>query len=213
MPVAIFDIDGTLTDSVRQHQTAFEQALRAFDFPALCTDWASYRHHSDSAIFEEAWEDAGWGSLPDHPALEQSYAIAYDEAVRHLPVDEIAGASAFIAHLKASGWGVAFATGSLRHGALHKLSVLGIDGNGEALVTASEARTREQIVSEAVTLVRSDGETPRVVSFGDGLWDLKTAQNLGFEFFGIGSGSKAEALKARGATVHSNFRGLGRSFA
>nr|WP_212814608.1 hypothetical protein [Erwinia rhapontici] len=38
----------------------------------------------------------------------------------------VAGASAFIASLSQT-WGIVFATGSLRSGALHKLSVIGID--------------------------------------------------------------------------------------
>ena len=37
--IIVLDIDGTLTDSVRPHQIAFEQALRSFPFPALSTDW------------------------------------------------------------------------------------------------------------------------------------------------------------------------------
>ena len=51
--IAVFDIDGTLTDSVALHQAAFAEALQTFGFPALEMDWPNYQHHSDSAIFLE----------------------------------------------------------------------------------------------------------------------------------------------------------------
>lgn len=38
-----------------------------------------------------------------------------------------------------------------------------------------------------------------------GLWDLKTARNLGLQFLGIGFGKKAEQLREAGATVHKDF--------
>lgn len=37
--IAVFDIDGTLTDSVALHQVAFLEAVASFVFPHLDTDW------------------------------------------------------------------------------------------------------------------------------------------------------------------------------
>jgi len=67
--IVIFDIDGTLTDSVAQHQSAFESAVR----PSLRTDWSSYTHHTDSAIFEQAWEEARFEGRADLSKLESQY--------------------------------------------------------------------------------------------------------------------------------------------
>jgi phosphoglycolate phosphatase-like HAD superfamily hydrolase len=39
----------------------------------------------------------------------------------------------------------------------------------------------------------------RIVSIGDGYWDLVAARLLGLDFIGIGSGQAAERLKAAGA--------------
>lgn len=208
--VIVFDIDGTLTDSVSVHQFAFRSALQNFKFPALRTDWSSYRHHSDSAILTEAWEEANLGGKADMLRLEREYARFYDEAVRKTPFSEIRGARRFIDYMRKQGWIVVFATGSLRYGALHKLSVIGLDGESEILVTASEFETREEIVGRAVELgsAANGGQKPhRVISIGDGVWDLTTARNLGYEFFGIDS-RRRKLLENFGVVMYRDFDDL-----
>lgn len=206
--LAVFDIDGTLTDSVPQHQTAFEAAMRDFSFPALRTDWASYRQHTDSAIFAEAWEDAAMEGEPDIARLENRFAAAFDAVTLTSPVSEIQGASAFLAHLEDAGIPVAFATGSLRYGAARKLSVLAPEIDPDLVATASEHQTRESLVSRAIENARKRyalSADTRVVSLGDGAWDLKTARGLGLDFVGIGGGANAETLRAEGAQVFTDF--------
>ncbi|MFT4021557.1 MAG: HAD hydrolase-like protein [Acinetobacter sp.] len=198
--IVVFDIDGTLTNSIECHQQAFLKALQSFQFPNLRTDWASYQHHSDSAIFAEAWQESGYGSAPDVKEFEQRFNNEYNLAIHHYPFSAISGALEFIQNIQKIGWRVAFATGSLRHAALHKLKILGIDGHQQILVTASEFQTREDIVKQAVEIALSryfvvsqpsqsqpsKTQLSQVISIGDGIWDFKTAQNLGYDFIGIG---------------------------
>jgi len=202
--IVVFDIDGTLTDSVRVHQTAFEAALRGFGFPDLRTDWSSYRHHSDSAIFGEAWQEAGFAGSPDFGSLEDRFRAAFSRACRLDPIREIPGSSGLLAALTRSDWVPAFATGSLRSAAEYKLGVLTVPCDRDLLVTASEYRTREEIVSAAIhRAARKYGlsRDARVVSVGDGVWDLLTARTLGLEFIGVGRGAGAAVLRAHGAEV------------
>lgn len=202
--LVVFDIDGTLTDSVAQHQSAFETALRGFDFPDLNTDWASYRHHTDSGIFAEAWNKGGFDGTPDQQGLEALFCAAFDATLMNWPMKEIAGASALMDRLTETAVPFGFATGSLRHGALRKLSILDASVSDRPLTTASEYETREAIVGKSITAIRAaSGAAPgaRIVSIGDGLWDLKTARALGLDFIGIGTGPKADQLRAEGADV------------
>jgi phosphoglycolate phosphatase-like HAD superfamily hydrolase len=206
--IVVFDIDGTLTDSVAQHQIAFERTLRSFAFPALRTDWSSYQHHSDSGIFEEAWEEAGWPQTPDHIGLEERFRREFDSVFENEPVSPIPGAREFLASLSQTDWLPVFATGSLRHGAVRKLKCLDIPFEQDMLVTASEYTTREEIVSNAIARAKEKYRIvspERIISIGDGIWDLKTARNLGLEFLGIGFGEKAEQLRSAGAKVHAGF--------
>ena len=208
--VLVFDIDGTLTDSVTQHQRAFEEALNSFPFQRLDTNWANYRHHTDTGIFAEAWEREDLAGAPDFEELGKRYAKAYDAAVSQHPVTEIKGARRFIGEID-ERWIVVFATGSLAYGARHKLAVIDVVTESHVLVTASEFQTREELVEHAVLrgCARHGFTKPRdVVSIGDGIWDLMTARNLGYEFVGIGCGAKADQLRRLGAEVHADFDAL-----
>ncbi|WP_081536371.1 HAD family hydrolase [Rhodovulum sp. P5] len=202
--VIVFDIDGTLTDSVAPHQAAFEAALRSFPFPALRTDWASYKHHSDSAIVQEAWEEAGFDGHPDMDGVEAQYRLALDNTICAHPILEIPGSSAFLSALEQTQWVACFATGSFRYGALRKLDALACPVDLDLLVTASEYQTREDIVAASIESARSRhsiSDLDRVLSVGDGLWDLFTARNLGLEFLGVGGDRKADQLRAQDARV------------
>ena len=210
--IVVFDIDGTLTDSVAVHQKAFEAGMRRFDFPVLDTNWSSYRHHTDTGIFEEAWAKAEMPGPADFTRLEAQFVDDFDRELSLSALTEIGGAGAFVESLPQAGWLPVFATGSLRHGALAKLAVLDIDYDPDLLVTASEFRTREDIVGAAITRGREKhGFVPqRIVSIGDGLWDYFTASALDLDFIGIGVGPKADALRALGVRVHDDFAaGLG----
>ncbi|MFJ6326166.1 MULTISPECIES: HAD family hydrolase [unclassified Rhizobium] len=189
--LAIFDIDGTLTDTVAVHQASLLETLSAYNFSELNTDWGSYRHHTDSAIFYDAWRDG----TASPPSAEDS-SVFFDTHVacfRRLAeagIEEIAGASAFVDALARNGWAVVFATGSIRPLAIDKLSKANIPFDSDALVTASEFYSRTDLVREAIkTADRLFGKREwRAVSIGDGAWDLKTARLLDIPFVGIGSG-------------------------
>ncbi len=209
--IVVFDIDGTLTDSIPQHQNAFESALRSFNFPALKTDWGNYLHHTDSAIFEEAWAEAKFSESSNLAELETRYVRELDRQLALKPFVEIAGAASFIQWLNDQGWVVVYATGSLRYGADKKLAALDIDSREAILVTASEFQTREELLLEAIRLANekySLSAGQKIISVGDGLWDLKTAQNLDLAFIGIGVGAKAKLLTDLGATVFADFNEL-----
>lgn len=209
--IVVFDIDGTLTDSVAQHQSAFETALRTFCFPSLRTDWGNYTHHTDSAIFEQAWEEAQYEGRADLSELEFQYRRALEHEITISPFTEIKGASAFLQWLKEHSWSVVFATGSLRFGAVKKLEAVGVDAEKVDLITASEFRTREEIVQKAIHLGSKKipgGHADSLISIGDGLWDLKTANNLNLPFIGIGRDVKAKLLTDLGAPVFEDFTHL-----
>ncbi|WP_369790447.1 HAD family hydrolase [Rouxiella sp. WC2420] len=209
--IVVFDIDGTLTDSIPQHQIAFENALRSFNFPALRTDWANYLHHTDSAIFVQAWAEAKFTSLSDLAELETRYIRELDQQLAKKPFAEIAGAASFIHWLNEQGWKVVYATGSLRYGAEKKLAALDIDLRDAILVTASEYQIREDLLINAIKQATEKYSLPagqKIISIGDGVWDLKTAENLDVAFIGIGVGAKAKLLTDLGATVFTDFNEL-----
>jgi phosphoglycolate phosphatase-like HAD superfamily hydrolase len=201
----ILDIDQTLTDSIGLHHDCFLQAFDQFEIPNIDTDWGGYTHHTDSWIFEEVFRRAF-----DRPPLAHEinqfndrHIACFEEGIQAEPIREIVGAREFIRAVQAnSQTAYAFATGSIRPLALRKLESLGISYPPELLITASEFLTREDIVRQAIANARKYwGMTDfdRVISIGDGYWDLLTARNLDLEFIGIATGEKADRLRNAGA--------------
>lgn len=208
----IFDIDGTLTDSVCLHQASYLHAYSVFELPNLNTEWNSYIHHTDSWIFGEAFRQSlGRSPTSDERIRFIDALIAhFDRNLSGSVIAEIPGAKKFLFDVVAApNTAYAFATGSYREPALRKLASLGVAYRPDLLITASEYETREEIVLNAIASAKRifDVETfGQIVSLGDGYWDLVTAKKLGLEFVGIATGDKAAQLMAAGATiVHPNF--------
>jgi phosphoglycolate phosphatase-like HAD superfamily hydrolase len=210
--LAVLDIDGTLTDSIALHQTAFLSAIESFNFPNLDRNWSGYKHHTDTAIFEEAWFKAYGEAVTaeDRSIFHERLEAEFETAHVGVEVQEIRGATGFVQALRDRGWTVVFATGGLRRLSRSKLKSVGIPFSEEVLITASEHTTRHELVSHAIKAAsaQSGSVLTAIVSVGDGLWDMQTAADLGVPFLGVGIGAKADDLQRRGAVVVPDFGDL-----
>ena len=203
----VFDIDGTLLHSIATHKLAMAQAMAASDLVHRDPEWSNYLNHTDSGVFYEAYERS-FGKPPSAVEcrdFEALFQTCYDRA-RAAETDlEIPGAVALLRQLEASGaWLMAYATGSYRGPAEDKLRLLGVASPSCVLVTASEFRTRKDIVAEAVRQRLAGLEHEhhgRMISVGDGPWDARTAADLGMQFIGVGSEEKAQLLIELGAST------------
>jgi phosphoglycolate phosphatase-like HAD superfamily hydrolase len=201
----VFDIDGTLLQSIATHQLAMQQAMDASDLVHKDPEWSNYVNHTDSGVYYEAYERS-FGKPPSKAEcrdFEALFQTRYD-GLRVASDDvEIPGAVALLRRLEASGaWLVAYATGSYRGPAEHKLQCLGVASRSSILVTASEFRTRREIVSDAVRRRLAGFEHKhhnRMISVGDGPWDARTAADLGMHFIGVASDERAQVLIELGA--------------
>lgn len=196
----VFDIDGTLTDSVEVHQEAFKKAIKEIGLSETGPSFSEYLHHTDSYIVRTLYESTT-GKPFDEPTKILFEDILYREICKN-DTREIEGAADFLKHLSHNTeFGVCFATGSLLKPAVWKLRQAGIDFEPSLLVTANHFEERENIVLKAI---ENAGEFyaaanfERIISWGDGLWDLKTAGLLALEFIGIGEKHK-ELLRQNGA--------------
>jgi phosphoglycolate phosphatase-like HAD superfamily hydrolase len=203
--LVVFDIDGTLLDSVAVHQAALASAIEATDLAYRDTVWSNYANHTDSGVFWEAYVRS-LGREPDGTQcglFESSFAGRYEDLVAVEVPREIPGARRMLERMKSSEqWRVAFATGSFRRAAEHKLRLLGIEPDSAVLVTATEFRTRREIVASAVQRSLGPVTSPaelRVVSVGDGPWDARTAAELAIAFIGVAEGVAGQRLQALGA--------------
>lgn len=89
-----------------------------------------------------------------------------------------------------SAYHVVFATGSFHRAALLKLKQSGVYHLEELVIASDEIHSRDELVSTAVETAKAFYELDdfdRIISFGDGYWDYKTACNLEIDFIGIGN--------------------------
>lgn len=188
----VFDIDGTLTDSVEIHQKAFTAALCDMDVKTFDANFKMYKHHTDSYIAAEIYEN--YHSKKFTTAKMEAFEKYLTERISSSKVSEILGAKALINRLESqSEFGICYATGSLLKPAQFKLNSIGIGFSEKQLVASNHILERENIVLKAIENAKelyNVSQFERIISVGDGLWDLTTAINLGIEFIGIGNSNK-----------------------
>lgn len=206
--LAIFDIDGTLTDTNAVDDACFRSAVaEAIGVSESAIDWTGTLHFTDRGIFD--WLSAAHGrpapSDADVARARDRLAELLTDAVEATPGEflPIAGAPAAFDHLAAAGWDVSVATGCWGPSARIKLRAAGIDVPNALIACADDAASRADIVTvsrhRAVEFYGRDFS--RVVSIGDGTWDVETAAILGLPFIGIGRGERAQQLRHVGATT------------
>jgi phosphoglycolate phosphatase-like HAD superfamily hydrolase len=188
----VFDIDGTITDTVLIHQRAFQEALFYLGVPKYQPNLNSYLHHTDSFIAKSILESNS------DIRFNHSFLLQFEQELKkrifNHQILEIKGALDFIQYITTeTNFGICFATGSLFEPALYKLNSIGLQIENSLLVSSNELWDRESIIQQAITNAQSyyhQSHFNTIISFGDGLWDLKAAQNLNLGFVGIGNQNK-----------------------
>jgi phosphoglycolate phosphatase-like HAD superfamily hydrolase len=83
-----------------------------------------------------------------------------------------------------------------------KLRAASINYHGIPGGFAEDGVAREAIVGAAISRSQNhyrQDNFDRIVSVGDGVWDVRTAARLGLAFIGVASGARAEMLREAGA--------------
>ena len=215
MKLAIFDIDGTLTDTNSVDNECFVKALAESNaITGINTNWAEYPHTCDSGITLHIFQER-FGRPPEEIELRKFKSCFVKLLNERYQSDsssfaEIAGASIALDRLaQESGWTVAVATGCWRESALLKLKAVNIEIDGIPAAYAEDGLSREEILLAALAKSLSwyrQASFEKIVSVGDGLWDVRAASGLNFAFLGVGDEKSARRLSQAGARhVIGNF--------
>lgn len=207
MKLAIFDIDGTLTNTSWVDNRCFERALAAIGLPAQEADWDDCPHISDKGLTQHLYQSKLARDPHEHEetALREQFVTLLHEqhATDANLFAEIAGAAAMLVQFaEKRDWVLAVATGCWRASAEMKLRAAGIALLDKPAGFAEDGPARETIVTAAIERASQHYNRARfdkIVSIGDGLWDVRTAANLGLAFVGIAAEARAETLQRNGA--------------
>jgi phosphoglycolate phosphatase-like HAD superfamily hydrolase len=189
----MFDIDGTLVDSMRVDSHLYARAVRETLGGDVHIDetWRLYRHVTDSGVLDEILAQHRFETPLDE--LRSSVKRRFVELVRnHLDAGtsalrEIRGATALLRELRARpDVRVAIATGGWAETALMKLGAIGVSVDGIGFASSSDAPERAKIMQMAAERALR-GVAPATRTYlGDGAWDQRASAELGYRFIAIG---------------------------
>jgi HAD superfamily hydrolase (TIGR01509 family) len=198
-PAFLFDLDGTLIDSVYQHVIAWRAALSRLDIDLSV--WRIHRRIGMSGgLFVSALlrETGRTLSGEDIAMLQQTHAeeyLAQADSVRPLP-----GAAELLAALTEKGVQWAIATSGYRATAGHALGMLGLADDAPMITRdlVRHAKPDPDLFLAAAALLGVDPQHAWVV--GDSVWDLLAARRAGALGIGLMSGGYGrEELERAGA--------------
>lgn len=186
-PALIFDLDGTLVDSVYQHVLAWHEALQ--DAGIELSVWRIHRRIGMSgglftrALLRETGRDLDEGLLA---RLQERHVEAYRRRVGQ--VRALPGASELLARLTDLGCRFAIATSGRRASAGPALEMLGVP-EATPIVTRDlvpHAKPDPDLFVEAARRLSVDPKDAMVV--GDSVWDLLAARRARMLGIGVLSG-------------------------
>ena len=199
-PVFLFDLDGTLVDSVYQHVLAWKTALDAESI-----DLSVWRIHrkigmSGGLFANQLLRET---DVPIDPArierLRRAHAEAYQalgRSVRPLP-----GARELLAFLSEARIPWAIATSGRMETAAVNLAALGVDPERNAVVTRDQVKYAKPDPDLFLAAAAKLGaEIERAIVVGDSIWDMLAATRCRALGVGLLSGGYGdEELRQSGA--------------
>lgn len=156
MPLVIFDIDGTLTDTTGVDDECFAKAIKhELGVAKFDTDWSNYPHATDWGLADEIMRrayGAGLDASSLHGLRTGFVSLLRKEAAKSPDrFAEVPGArQMFLQALKHDDWHIAIATGAWKDSATLKLDTARIAYSGLPIGTSDDSRSRAQIVLRAV---------------------------------------------------------------
>jgi HAD superfamily hydrolase (TIGR01509 family) len=192
-PAFLFDLDGTLVDSVYQHVLAWREALERSGI-ALAV-WRIHRRIGMSGgLFVNALlRETAQASVPREQAerARQYHAEAYARLVNQ--VRPLPGARELLEYLTDAGVPWAIATSGWMESARPALEMLGVDADNAAVVTRDQVRYAKPDPDLFLAAARKLGaQISDSVVVGDSVWDLLAAQRARALSVGLLSGGYGE---------------------
>ena len=210
MNLVIFDIDGTIVNSVKADDECFIQTFKnLYRIDLSTSNWIDYKHVTDSGLTIEIFEKH-FGQKPTKKDLEKIKAHFYNILLKNCEkFREVKGAKKFIENLLSrSDSKLAIATGGWKETAILKLESIGLNLRNIVLKSSNDHYDRAEIIKLAIkeSLKKSNARNFESITYiGDGVWDYKTSTKLGLRFVGIDNNKNGDLTKVGAKIIFSDF--------
>ena len=190
----IFDIDGTLVETVTVDDRLYGDAVRAILGNVVLRErWAHYTHISDAGILREICADNGLHFSAVHESVRARFGEMFRAELAQRPCQPLNGALECIQSLSArSDVDVGIATGGWGHTARMKIESAGFGNRDVPFASSDDHHVRTSIMSHCRQQMSASDVT---VYVGDGEWDMKAAAELDWMFIGVGERLRGRCKK------------------
>ena len=192
----VFDIDGTLTDSIPTYLPVITKVLADIGLQDIDTDYDNYLHHTDLYALEYNYERTFNKKAPANLRYELDHLLG-EELSKCNPVTEIPGARSLLLKLQETQIPFAYGTGAFPKATAIKMEGSQVPFIPEVLATSLHNISRVGFVKEAMEKSKeyyNRKSFDSIIAVGDGLWDLKAAQELDIAFLGVGTKNREAML-------------------
>src|SRR5437667_4881945 len=200
MHLVMFDIDGTLTETMKVDEECFVRSFEdVFGFADIDTDWSHYPRTTDSGIFHDVFTSRVGRSpaAQEVSRFRQHFIQLLAAASSQSPFAPVAGAGRLLSRLAQGGsHRVSLATGGWRDSARLKMASAGMCFDDHPAASADDALDRESIMrlSKQRAAERYGESFACTVYVGDGVWDARACGSVGIPFMGRGAGRLARRV-------------------
>ncbi len=191
-PLIVFDIDGTLADTIKADDYGFIKTYRdLYNINLGEIDWSRFNHVTDLGVSREIFQ-INFKRLPTVEEINsvKKHFLGLLEKQFQNDADlfgEISGAVGFFNDLQEKNYPLAIATGGWGETALFKLGKIGLEIDGVPFANSNHHYSRRNITELAIEMAKEkhSADFNRIIYFGDGKWDLLTCREMGIEFIGV----------------------------
>lgn len=191
----LFDLDGTLVDSVYQHVLAWKEALDSEG--VHLSVWRIHRRigMSGGLFTHMLLRETGVAITDDRlERLRHAHADAYTRLAASDDIRPLPGATELLAFLSQQKIPWAIATSGRMKTAAHNLAALGVDPDSVPVVTRDQVRHAKPDPDLFVAAAhRLDCDIDKALVIGDSIWDMlaaKRARALGVGLLSGGYGQQ-----------------------